>query len=186
MYNTPTYTSWRGMKERVTNVNHKDYNHYGGRSITVCARWLGKEGFSNFFADMGIRPEGMSIDRSDVNGNYEPSNCKWATIFEQVSNARSNIVVHFNGEDMTASAFARLHGITPSALYARMKQHNLPPEKAVSVELLRTKYNGFTIQQIADVVGCGRSTVYLHIAKGKRSPKFGPAINEVVAASKST
>ncbi|MDZ4249531.1 MAG: hypothetical protein U0990_05515 [Candidatus Nanopelagicales bacterium] len=74
------------MIQRCTNPNSEVFEYYGGRGITVCERW--RKSFENFRADMGLRPEGMSIDRKDVNGNYEPTNCRWATAIEQRLNQR--------------------------------------------------------------------------------------------------
>ena len=82
---SPTYVSWYSMKTRCTNKNSIHFRHYGGRGISLCESWMK---FENFLADMGERPVGKSIDRIDVNGNYEPSNCRWATQFEQVTNTR--------------------------------------------------------------------------------------------------
>jgi hypothetical protein len=73
------------MKSRCLNPNGVSYKDYGGRGIKVCERWLK---FEHFFADMGVRPRGKSIDRKDVNGNYEPKNCRWATKHEQETNKR--------------------------------------------------------------------------------------------------
>lgn len=85
--NTPEHKTWCKLKERCNNPNSKDYHLYGGRGIKVCNRWVGS--FENFLEDMGKKPEGkFSIDRLDVNGNYEPSNCRWATDFEQAQNKR--------------------------------------------------------------------------------------------------
>lgn len=81
-----TYISWAGMFQRCYNPKNKRYANYGGRGITVCARWTGKDGFVNFLADMGERPEGLTIDRKNNDGDYEPDNCKWSTWSEQNSN----------------------------------------------------------------------------------------------------
>jgi hypothetical protein len=83
---SPEYCSWRAMKVRCYNTNREDYEDYGGRGIKVCDRW--KDSFANFLADMGPRPQGTTIDRRDVNGDYEPDNCWWATYEHQNINKR--------------------------------------------------------------------------------------------------
>lgn len=85
---SPTYSSWAGMKARCLNSKQASFKNYGGRGIKVCERWMD---FRNFLQDMGERPEGMTIDRIDVNGGYEPGNCRWATSEQQASNKRNTI-----------------------------------------------------------------------------------------------
>ena len=97
-----TYKTWVEMKLRCENPNNHAFSYYGGRGIKVCDRWKGEYGFENFLADMGEKPGNeYSIDRIDVNGDYSPENCRWATYKEQCNNRRSNIYITYNGKTQT-------------------------------------------------------------------------------------
>lgn len=82
---TPTYVAWSGMMHRCANPANPRFSHYGGRGIRVCERW---HDFMNFLEDMGPKPPGLSIDRINNDGNYEPGNCRWATAQQQSANRR--------------------------------------------------------------------------------------------------
>ena len=83
---TPAYVSWTHMRQRCLNKDALNYERYGGRGIKICERW--RDDFAAFLADMGERPEGTTLDRIDVDGDYEPGNCRWSTPKEQQANQR--------------------------------------------------------------------------------------------------
>ena len=109
-----TYQAWSSMRKRCSNPNSAYYHCYGGRGIKVCERW---QKFENFLEDMGECPDDMSIERINVNADYCPENCKWATNFEQSRNTRRNVRVIYQGREMAAVDFARALGRRPSTVY---------------------------------------------------------------------
>ena len=115
---TPTYKSWNEAKQRCHNPNNDKYKWYGARGIEMCAEW--RADFCSFVADMGERPEGMTLDRKDVNGNYEPSNCKWATPLEQGANKRNNRILVIGGESMHLSEAARRYNLKVGTIWRRL------------------------------------------------------------------
>lgn len=119
MHASPTYRSWRSMITRCENAAAPDWPRYGGRGICVCERW---RSFDAFYADMGERPDGTSIDRLNVDGNYEPGNCRWATPAEQSNNTRSNRVVTLSGERLTIAQLIKRTGMSPSAVRNRVRR----------------------------------------------------------------
>ena len=117
MTKTRTYKTWNGIIQRCLNSKNSSYHHYGGRGITVCNRWLK---FENFYVDMGDRPDDMSIDRIDNDGNYEPDNCRWATQKEQTRNARSNRLILYNGETKTMVEWSETLGLSYATITNRV------------------------------------------------------------------
>lgn len=119
MSGTRTHTSWVSMKTRCLNKNCKGYPSYGGRGISICDRWLNS--FVSFMEDMGERPEGTSLDRyPDNNGNYEPSNCRWATSSQQSRNKRTSLVAVVGGEQTHLVDVAAQAGLGTGTLYSRV------------------------------------------------------------------
>jgi hypothetical protein len=118
-----TYLAWQAMKARCLNKNSKGYYLYGGRGITVCDRWLDKNnGYLNFKFDLGEKPTGKSLDRIDVNGNYEPSNCRWATSSEQQNNRRDNQILTLNDESHTVVWWSNQTGLDKKLIRNRTRR----------------------------------------------------------------
>jgi len=116
---TRLYTTWKGMKYRCSNPRVDSYKNYGGRGISVCARW---EDFSNFKKDMGEPPEGMSIDRINNDAGYFPGNCRWATPEQQQRNRVNNTKLTFSGRTLCLVEWAAMTGIRPSTIGSRIKR----------------------------------------------------------------
>lgn len=116
MTNTPTFKTWLGMMYRCV-WGHVQWHNYGGRGIGVCESW---REFKNFLADMGARPGGMTLDRLDPDGNYEPTNCRWATLMEQHANYRNNRLLTHDGKTQHVAAWARDIGINRATLRQRL------------------------------------------------------------------
>ncbi|WP_297111486.1 hypothetical protein [Tessaracoccus sp.] len=103
------------------------FEKYGGRGITICDRW---SSFSVFLHDMGVRPDGTSLDRINVNGNYEPENCRWASPVEQSNNTRRNVFVELNGERLTLAEAARKSGVHRATFKYRIYRGQTAQEAA--------------------------------------------------------
>lgn len=113
------YKSWIAMKSRIFNPNEENFHLYGKRGIMICQRWVNS--FENFLDDMGFRPKGTSLERINNNGNYEPSNCKWATQKEQCRNLRTNRVITFKGKTMIATDWASYLGMNSKTFFGRLR-----------------------------------------------------------------
>lgn len=117
---TPEYRVWGGMWTRCRNKHEQSFQHYGARGIQVCDRW---RSFEHFLADMGPRPSAEhSIDRLDVNGDYTPENCRWATQTDQARNRRTNRIIEHDGETRTLAEWSELTGISIGTLWWRLEQ----------------------------------------------------------------
>jgi len=126
---TRIYRIWSNMKSRCYSTTNKKYPSYGGRGIIVCDRW--KDSFANFYEDMGEPPLDCSLDRIDVNGNYEKQNCRWATQKEQQNNRRDNVIITIGEKPMTMASYCETHGLNPDKVQQRLKR-GWTQEKAVA------------------------------------------------------
>lgn len=114
-----TYKSWMKMKDRVLNRNHVAFKRYGGRGITICERWLT---FENFLVDMGERPVNKSLERRNNNGNYDPTNCYWASPKQQSRNTVTNRLLVFHGLSLPVVEWAERFYIQPATILQRLKR----------------------------------------------------------------
>lgn len=128
---TAEYRSWKAMRARCANPKNNRYRLYGARGIGVCARWLAS--YDDFLRDMGRKPSpSHTLDRLNVNGDYEPSNCRWATPREQANNARFNHVLEHVGRRLSIADWARETGIPASTLHARISRHGWSVARALT------------------------------------------------------
>jgi hypothetical protein len=133
MHKTPTYNVWAGMLSRCRNPKHKWFDRYGGRGISVCEHWAD---FQNFFADMGKKPPGFSIDRIDNDGNYSFENCRWATAREQIRNRSNTRMIEYEGNVISIAELAGQRGISNKKVFDRL-------ERGYSIEqaIANVRYN---------------------------------------------
>lgn len=116
---TPTYVSWRAMKCRCANISDPSYPRYGAIGISVCDRWANS--FENFLCDMGERPVNASLDRyPNKNGNYEPSNCRWATPAMQARNKKTNIMLTIDGVIKSLPEWCDIYLLKQDTVRARL------------------------------------------------------------------
>lgn len=117
-YNKPWYNSYRAMMSRCYRTKDVSYRFYGGRGIKVCEEW---HDISKFEEWVKKHPffDGATIDRLDTNGDYEPENCRWSTMFEQCKNRRNSIIIEHNGERHNITEWAAIIGISRSTLNSR-------------------------------------------------------------------
>jgi hypothetical protein len=127
MTHTREYRAWQGMRERCYSVWHKDYPNYGARGIRVCPRWI--DSFEAFFEDMGLAPDGRSLDRQDNEADYSPANCRWATRKEQTRNRRNAINVTINGATKPLADWCDEFGVNYFTAHRKIRREGKAPEQ---------------------------------------------------------
>lgn len=130
MSHTPTWYIWSNLRGRCDDPKNIKYADYGGRGITYDPRW---RLFINFFADMGARPEGMTLDRKNNDGNYCKENCRWVTRTVNANNRRSNVFVEYKGERLTVAQLAKRIPMDANTLRNRIAVLGYSVEQAVQL-----------------------------------------------------
>ncbi len=168
--NTRIYRIWCSMKARCLNEKNPAYQMYGGSGVSVCERWLV---FTNFLEDMGEPQAGLSIEREDNDGNYEPGNCRWATATEQALNRRSNHMMTVDGVTKPMSLWAIDAGLAYSVLHQRVYAYGWSPEVAIKTPLTRQR------KRRPDGAFCVSNDVELHETErcGFLSERVEPVAN---------
>lgn len=135
----PLHKSWWAMHDRCVNPRNRSFRDYGARGIVVCSRWSqgegGLTGFECFVADMGERPRGLTIERSNSDGPYAPSNCSWASRTVQSRNRRSLRVIEFGGRKQPVSAWAEEKGLPYFTVIQRLNR-GWAPDRALTTPVL--------------------------------------------------
>lgn len=148
MSDTPVYSVWVSMMQRCTNPKSQSYVNYGGRGIKVCERWLD---FENFYEDMG-EPDGLTLERVDNDGDYEPGNCMWASRGEQARNNRRNNLITWDGRTQCLTDWCEelspLLGTSPQTIRTRIQNYGWTVEKAFTTPVNK---RGRYFQRVQDL-----------------------------------
>jgi hypothetical protein len=161
MHKSAEFKTWSSMIERCTNPNSPSFERYGRRGITVSDRWLNS--FEAFYADMGARPSGKTLDRRDNNSGYSKENCRWATSQEQMNNVSTNRKALYQGKEYTARELSDLTGAPYERLRCRLFKYGWSVERAISEKSSRDArkfpFEGkeYTAKELAALTGANLS-----------------------------
>lgn len=167
-WRTTTYRTWISMRQRCNNPRDNGYKFYGRRGIRICKRW---DSYENFLSDMGERPAGTSLDRINNDGNYEPSNCRWATPLIQNLNSRNVVSLTLNNETHPVTEWARKLGVKADVLYKRLRS-GWPVEKVLGLPVKPSKrliaYQGETrsVTEWARITGLSAAAISHRLSAG--------------------
>lgn len=128
------YSTWNGMKQRCLDPNSSHYHRYGGRGVTICEEWLND--YSKFYewAMANGASKELTLDRVDTDGNYEPSNCRWADVETQMNNTSQNRFIEYNGEKLTVMQWARRTGLEEGTIRTRLDRYGYSVGEALGYE----------------------------------------------------
>lgn len=174
---SPTLSSYRSAYARCYQPSAARYAQYGGRGIVMCERW--KEDFQNFLDDMGPRPDGMTLDRIDPHGNYEPSNCRWASPLDQAGNQIATIRVQHEGETYSLRRFASIMSVPYKSLYKRVVLNGQEPMSAAleMMQPLPVLHEGrrLSVKEYAAAVGVNYKSLHRKMHRENISPEVAAA-----------
>lgn len=135
----PIYYVWRNMMSRCYNVRNTSYKNYGKRGIKVCNHW---HNYDNFVEDMGNPPKNKSLERKNTNMGYDPINCKWATLKQQLNNQRRNHRITYKGRTLNINQWSKILKINTDTLCRRINIYKLPLHKAMKRSLIKSWRHG--------------------------------------------
>lgn len=171
---TKEYRAWKNMKARCYSNCNKTHGKYHENKIQVCDRW--KNSFEDFVQDMGVAPENHSLDRIDNLGNYEPNNCRWATVKEQTANRSDfNLKYTYNGETKILSEWAELYNLDYNNLHKRIFRSNMSFEEAIvynNLKLILYKKEFKTAQEWSKLLNIPLSIIYDRKSRGWSSERM--------------
>jgi len=136
--NIRLYNIWRNMKARCNNSKNPDYKNYGKRGIKVCDEWINFENFYNWAINNGYK-EKLSIDRVDVNKNYQPNNCRWISLKKQSYNKRNSFFINIKGEEKCLAEWCEIYNVKYSTVYRRITRNKMSIEDAI-LKPIKIKY----------------------------------------------
>lgn len=173
------YRTWNGMKRRCEDKNDERYSSYGERGIKVCDEWQDVVVFSEWALSNGYE-EHLTIDRIDVNGNYEPSNCQWATWSEQAKNKRNSVRIEYDGKSQLIGEWCEELGLNLGTITTRYYAYGIRPPHLFKKERLESNKNHYlthegrtqTITQWAKEIGINPSTLVERVKRGIEQPKL--------------
>ena len=166
MYPKRERNSWYCMKRRCYYEKDIGYHNYGGRGIKVCDRWLGENGFKNFFEDMGPRPKGKySLDRINNDLDYCKENCRWGTKKDQDRNRRTNRIIEHNNEKLIMIEWAEKLGMTEACLKNRLDSGWLMEKVITKVQTYCPTHNRVLNQSLLRIFPCQVSISSLSLSK---------------------
>jgi len=135
MSHTREHGTWNRLRYRCYDKNDPKYYRYGARGIKVCDRWLGSNGFENFYCDMGDKPKGTSIGRINNNGDYEPSNCRWENAKQQAQNRSTSMIVTYSGKTCCLKEMCEYHGLKYKTIFARIRYNGWSTIEAIETPI---------------------------------------------------